>query len=535
MIDSPLLGVVHSLLQTSVTLESRGLLSYTDPLIFAIPVALVVIVTVIVISASSITKQQNRIRNEDRLLDTLERIRRENQEPHTADRDLDEAMRQLVKAKEEVAAEDRAVADAVEVSAPDTGDAAGEAAQAKSSEESKHELSRYDYEDELDDFEEDEEDDQVPEGVICDEDGFCYAPSLNPELVAQAKAQMEAQEQALPEAEEALEAESEDEETEEETPAPDLEPEKPEPKLSRLQRLKTRLAGRGGLGKAMVKLLSRAEISSEDWQELEDTLLAADLGIDPTTELIEKLQTQQKIEGTTDPERVRQMAKEQLLQLLDPQLDRELHLEDPEGGATGGLLMVGVNGAGKTTTVGKMARFLVAEGKTVVLGAADTFRAAAGEQLQTWGDRVGVSVVRSEKDKADPASVAFDAAKLASESGADVVLIDTAGRLQNKSTLMDELGKIKRVAQKQVPITEVLLVIDATTGQNALSQAKVFTEAVGVTGIVLTKLDGSAKGGIVVSVQRELGLPVKFVGLGEGPDDLAPFVAADFVDALLEA
>lgn len=517
MINSPLLGVVHSLLQTSVTLESRGLLSYTDPLIFAIPVALVVIVTVIVISASTITKQQNRIRNEDRLLDTLERIRRENQEPHTEDRDLDEVMRQLAKAKEEVAVEDRAVADAVEVSAPDAGDAAGEAAQAKSSEESKHEISRYDYEDELDDFEEDEEDDQVPEGVICDEDGFCYAPSLNPELVAQAKAQMEAQQQALPEAEEALE------------------PEKPEPKLSRLQRLKTRLAGRGGLGKAMVKLLSRAEISSEDWQELEDTLLAADLGIDPTTELIEKLQTQQKIEGTTDPERVRQMAKEQLLQLLDPQLDRELHLEDPEGGATGGLLMVGVNGAGKTTTVGKMARFLVAEGKTVVLGAADTFRAAAGEQLQTWGDRVGVSVVRSEKDKADPASVAFDAAKLASESGADVVLIDTAGRLQNKSTLMDELGKIKRVAQKQVPITEVLLVIDATTGQNALSQAKVFTEAVGVTGIVLTKLDGSAKGGIVVSVQRELGLPVKFVGLGEGPDDLAPFVAADFVDALLEA
>ena len=450
MINSPLLGVVHSLLQTSVTLESRGLLSYTDPLIFAIPVALVVIVTVIVISASSITKQQNRIRNEDRLLDTLERIRRENQEPHTEDRDLDEAMRQLAKAKEEVAAE-----------------AVGEAAQAKSSEESKHGLSRYDYEDELDDFEEDEEDDQVPEGVICDEDGFCYAPSLNPELVAQAKAQMEAQKQALPEAEEALEAETE---------TPDLEPEKPEPKLSRLQRLKTRLAGRGGLGKAMVKLLSRAEISSEDWQELEDTLLAADLGIDPTTELIEKLQTQQKIEGTTDPERVRQMAKEQLLQLLDPQLDRELHLEDPEGGATGGLLMVGVNGAGKTTTVGKMARFLVAEGKTVVLGAADTFRAAAGEQLQTWGDRVGVSVVRSEKDKADPASVAFDAAKLASESGADVVLIDTAGRLQNKSTLMDELGKIKRVAQKQVPITEVLLVIDATTGQNALSQAKVFTD-----------------------------------------------------------
>lgn len=509
MINSPLLGVVHSLLQTSVTLESRGLLSYTDPLIFAIPVALVVIVTVIVISASSITKQQNRIRNEDRLLDTLERIRRENQEPHTEDRDLDEAMRQLAKAKEEVAAE-----------------AVGEAAQAKSSEESKHGLSRYDYEDELDDFEEDEEDDQAPEGVICDEDGFCYAPSLNPELVAQAKAQKEAQKQALPEAEEAFEAETE---------TPDLEPEKPEPKLSRLQRLKTRLAGRGGLGKAMVKLLSRAEISSEDWQELEDTLLAADLGIDPTTELIEKLQTQQKIEGTTDPERVRQMAKEQLLQLLDPQLDRELHLEDPEGGATGGLLMVGVNGAGKTTTVGKMARFLVAEGKTVVLGAADTFRAAAGEQLQTWGDRVGVSVVRSEKDKADPASVAFDAAKLASESGADVVLIDTAGRLQNKSTLMDELGKIKRVAQKQVPITEVLLVIDATTGQNALSQAKVFTEAVGVTGIVLTKLDGSAKGGIVVSVQRELGLPVKFVGLGEGPDDLAPFVAADFVDALLEA
>jgi fused signal recognition particle receptor len=198
------------------------------------------------------------------------------------------------------------------------------------------------------------------------------------------------------------------------------------------------------------------------------------------------------------------------------------------------VLVVGVNGTGKTTTVGKLARVLVAEDKSVVLGAADTFRAAAADQLETWGSRVGVPTVRSDRDGADPAAVAFDAVRTGKTSGVDVVLVDTAGRLQNKAGLMDELGKITRVITREAPLSEVLLVLDATTGQNGLNQARVFSEVAGVTGIVLTKLDGTAKGGIVVAVQRELGVPVKLVGLGEGPDDLAPFDAESFVDGLLE-
>ncbi len=197
------------------------------------------------------------------------------------------------------------------------------------------------------------------------------------------------------------------------------------------------------------------------------------------------------------------------------------------------ILVVGVNGTGKTTTVGKLARVLVAEDKDVVLGAADTFRAAAADQLQTWGERVGVTTIRSDREGADPAAVAFDAVRGGAELEADVVIIDTAGRLHNKVGLMDELGKVKRVVEKQSPIDEVLLVLDATTGQNGLRQAEVFAEVVNVTGIVLTKLDGTAKGGIVVAVQRKLGVPVKLVGLGEGPDDLAPFDPEAFVDAIV--
>jgi fused signal recognition particle receptor len=194
--------------------------------------------------------------------------------------------------------------------------------------------------------------------------------------------------------------------------------------------------------------------------------------------------------------------------------------------------VVGVNGTGKTTTTGKLARLLVADGRTVVLGAADTFRAAAADQLQTWGDRVGAAVVRG-PEGGDPAAVAFDAVQIGAASDVDTVVIDTAGRLHTKTGLMDELGKVKRVIEKQSPVDEVILVLDATTGQNGLTQAKVFSEVVDVTGIALTKLDGTAKGGIVVAVQRELGVPVKLVGLGEGPDDLAPFDPAAFVDALL--
>lgn len=251
---------------------------------------------------------------------------------------------------------------------------------------------------------------------------------------------------------------------------------------------------------------------------------------------MEALKRRVAVESTTDEARIREILREELLALVGPDMDRSLDLTRPEADGTSKpavVLMVGVNGTGKTTTVGKLARILVAEDKSVLLGAADTFRAAAADQLATWGERVGVDVVRSDREGADPASVAFETVREGIARDVDVVLVDTAGRLQNKSTLMDELGKIKRVMEKQAPVSEVLLVLDATTGQNGMKQAEVFAQATGVTGIVLTKLDGSAKGGIVVSVQRALGVPVKFVGLGEGADDLAPFDPQGFVDAIV--
>ncbi|KGM15243.1 cell division protein FtsY, partial [Actinotalea fermentans ATCC 43279 = JCM 9966 = DSM 3133] len=273
-----------------------------------------------------------------------------------------------------------------------------------------------------------------------------------------------------------------------------------------------------------------------DWEELEEVLLLADVGAGPTAELVDALRERVRVLGVREPAAVRALLREQLLALVGTDLDRSLAVAPTAAdGVThpAVVLVVGVNGTGKTTTVGKLARVLVAEGSSVVLGAADTFRAAAADQLQTWGARVGVPVVRSDREGADPASVAFEALAQAQEAGADVVLVDTAGRLQNKAGLMDELGKIVRVLSRTAPVSEVLLVLDATTGQNGLRQAQVFTEVAGVTGIVLTKLDGTAKGGIVVAVQRELGVPVKLVGLGEGPDDLAPFDPEAFVDGLL--
>lgn len=318
--------------------------------------------------------------------------------------------------------------------------------------------------------------------------------------------------------------------------------ERPESIPGRMQRLRARLAGSGGFGRAVLSVMSRGDLTEADWEEIEDTLLASDLGLDVTTELMDNLRTQAKVLDTTDPDAIRSVLREQLLALVDPTVDRSLNLERPvpaepwnaaDGTPAAAVLMVGVNGTGKTTTCGKLARVLVAEDKTVVMGAADTFRAAAAEQLGTWGERVGVDVVRSDREGADPASVAYDAAREAARTGVDVVLVDTAGRLQNKAGLMDELGKIKRVMEKVAPVGEILLVLDATTGQNGMRQAQVFSEAVGVTGIVLTKMDGTAKGGIVVTVQRELGVPVKLVGLGEGADDLAPFDPEGFVDALL--
>lgn len=305
--------------------------------------------------------------------------------------------------------------------------------------------------------------------------------------------------------------------------------ERPEGTASRLVRLRQRLAGsQGALGRGLLALLSRDRLDEDTWESIEDTLLTADIGVAPTQELVEGLRTRLRVEGGAD---ARSALREELLALVGPDLDRRLQVTGTDG-KPGVVLVVGVNGSGKTTTVGKISRILVAEDHRVLLGAADTFRAAAVEQLATWGERVGVEVVRG-AEGTDPASVAFEAVKAGVETGVDTVIVDTAGRLQNKAGLMDELGKVKRVIEKQAPVTEVLLVLDATTGQNGLIQARVFSEVVDVTGIVLTKLDGSAKGGIVVQVQRELGVPVKLVGLGEGADDLAPFDAGAFVDALL--
>jgi fused signal recognition particle receptor len=313
--------------------------------------------------------------------------------------------------------------------------------------------------------------------------------------------------------------------------APTEVPEAPERRFARLRGRLTR--SRSTLGTGLLVLLSRDRVDDATWDEVEETLLVSDLGVAPAQELLASLRSQVKAEGTTDPARIREVLRADLLQLVGPDADRGLHLDRPADGGPAVVLVVGVNGTGKTTTTGKLARVLVADGRTVLLGAADTFRAAATEQLQTWGERVGVDTVRG-AEGADPASVAFQAVQAGVERDVDVVLVDTAGRLHTKTGLMDELGKVKRVVEKQVPVGEVLLVLDATTGQNGLQQARVFAEVVDVTGIVLTKLDGTAKGGIVVAVQRELGVPVKLVGLGEGVDDLAPFDPAAFVDALLD-
>ena len=314
--------------------------------------------------------------------------------------------------------------------------------------------------------------------------------------------------------------------------------ERPEPAAGRLVRLRDRLARSGSpLGARLLTVLSRDHLTEDDWDELEETLLLADIGAGPATELLDALRTRVRVVGVRNASSVRDLLRDELLKIVDPTLDRSLATEPrvTEGGARvpAVVLVVGVNGTGKTTTVGKLARVLVAEDRSVVLGAADTFRAAAADQLQTWGARVGVETVRADRDGADPAAVAFDAVAKGKADGVDVVLVDTAGRLQNKAGLMDELGKITRVITREAPLSEVLLVLDATTGQNGLNQARVFGEVAGVTGIVLTKLDGTARGGIVVAVQRELGVPVKLVGLGEGPDDLAPFDPEQFVDGLL--
>jgi len=306
----------------------------------------------------------------------------------------------------------------------------------------------------------------------------------------------------------------------------------PEPTAGRLQRLRARLArSQSTLGRGLLSVLSRDQLDDETWDEVEEALLGADVGVGATAEIVERLRTRTKVLGTRSPDELRALLADELVTALRPDLDRTLSTT-PHDGNPAVMLVVGVNGTGKTTTCGKLARVLVADGRTVLLGAADTFRAAAADQLATWGSRVGAETVRG-PEGGDPASVAFDAVRRGAEQHVDTVVIDTAGRLHTKTGLMDELGKVKRVVERRGPVSETLLVLDATTGQNGLAQARVFTEVVDVTGIVLTKLDGTAKGGIVISVQRELDVPVKLVGLGEGPDDLAPFEPKQFVDALL--
>jgi fused signal recognition particle receptor len=304
------------------------------------------------------------------------------------------------------------------------------------------------------------------------------------------------------------------------------------PPEGRLEQLRGRLArSQNALGRSLLGLLGGGDLDEDSWEQVEDTLLIADLGPAVTTSVVEQLRSQLASKDVHTEADARAVLREVLITELQPDLDRSVRAL-PHDGHPSVLLVVGVNGTGKTTTVGKLARVLVADGRRVVLGAADTFRAAAADQLQIWAARVGAEVVRG-AEGADPASVAFDAVDKGIAAGADVVVIDTAGRLHTKTGLMDELGKLKRVVTRRATVDEVLLVLDATIGQNGLAQARVFADVVDITGAVLTKLDGTAKGGIVFRVQQELGVPVKLVGLGEGPDDLAPFEPGAFVDALL--
>lgn len=363
----------------------------------------------------------------------------------------------------------------------------------------------------------------MPEPKVLEPEAPAPAPEPEPEVVPVPVEEPTVDEDAVAEPEPEPEVVAE----------PEVELETPAPAAGRLARLRARLAKSNNVfSKGLLALLSQDDIDEDVWDEIEETLLMSDLGADPAMELVDRLKERVTIEGAQEADSVREMLREELIAMVDPSMDRRLTATRKDD-KPAVMMVVGVNGVGKTTTVGKLARVLVAEKRNVILGAADTFRAAAAEQLTTWGERVGVETVRSDQEGADPASVAFSAVEEGIKQESDVVLVDTAGRLHSKANLMEELGKVKRVTEKQAEVGEVLLVIDATTGQNGLAQAKVFTEAVNVTGIVLTKMDGTAKGGIVVAIQRQLGVPVKLIGLGEGADDLAPFEAEAFVDALL--
>lgn len=297
--------------------------------------------------------------------------------------------------------------------------------------------------------------------------------------------------------------------------------------FSRKNKEEKPLKTKSNFGTNLLNIFSRTTLDEQAWQEIEDTLIMADVGIKITQEIVQELKNNPTLKGAHSAQEGKEVLRNQLIDFLATG-DRSLNIS----ASPSVLMMVGINGTGKTTTVGKLAHKLVKQGNKCVLGAADTFRAAASQQLQTWGERSSVPVVIG-AENSEPSAVAFNAVQEGLAVGAKVVIIDTAGRLHTKAGLMDELGKVKRVIEKHATVTETLLVIDATTGQNGLIQARVFTEAVEVTGIILTKLDGSAKGGIVIAVQRELKVPVKFVGIGEGIEDLIEFNAEDFVDGLL--
>jgi signal recognition particle-docking protein ftsY len=315
-------------------------------------------------------------------------------------------------------------------------------------------------------------------------------------------------------------------------PEPAQQIDEPAPAAGRLGKLRGRLSrSQNVIGQGVLGILSAGDLDEDAWEEIEDTLLMADLGTATTMRVVEALRDKIAQRGVTNEDEAKAMLRETLIEACKPDLNRAVKAMPAEG-KPAVVLVVGVNGTGKTTTTGKLARVLVSMGHTVLLGAADTFRAAAADQLETWGRRVGAETVRG-NEGADPASVAFDAVARGVDTGVDVVLVDTAGRLHTSVGLMDQLGKVKRVVEKKANVDEVLLVLDATIGQNGLMQARTFRDVVDITGVVLTKLDGTAKGGIVFQVQEELGVPVKLVGLGEGADDLAPFEPEAFVDALL--
>ncbi|MGX0118323.1 signal recognition particle-docking protein FtsY [Corynebacterium otitidis] len=390
----------------------------------------------------------------------------------------------------------------------------------------------------------------APAPAAADEDGGGAAPAPEPGPVDDAAEEKAARAEAEEAAAAAAAAAAASSEAREATPAPkeaEQPDERPEaaaaapapeereeiaPAAGRLGRLRGRLSrSRGALGQGVLGILSAGDLDDDAWEEIEDTLIMADLGSTTTMTVVDELREKIATQGVSSEEEARGLLREVLVKALKPEMDRSIKAM-PYDGKPAVVLMVGVNGTGKTTTTGKLARVLVAQGHDVVLGAADTFRAAAADQLETWGRRVGATTVRG-KEGADPASVAFDAVQQGVESGADVVVVDTAGRLHTSVGLMDQLGKVKRVVEKKAAVDEVLLVLDATVGQNGLMQARTFRDVVDISGVVLTKLDGTAKGGIVFQVQEELGVPVKMVGLGEGADDLAPFEVESFVDALL--